>query len=195
MVVVQLQAEVIAQGIELVVGGLGNEPTAHLTGAGIGHPFMPSQTIVPQALGQHRHVKGRIVGHQHPLFQNGTYGLPQLGKGGLMGHHLRGNPGELHVEGLKLFLRIDQGIELLHHLSPLHHGNTNRAHTVVEGVGGLYIKGNNSLGHLSQASLYVFSLPAILPQIFRPVYLTAVPATGLPGIPPAQISLLSPGDA
>src|SRR5699024_8182474 len=53
VVVVQLQAEVIAQGIELVVGGLGNEPTAHLTGAGIGHPFMPSQTIVPQALGQH----------------------------------------------------------------------------------------------------------------------------------------------
>ena len=72
---------------------------------------------------------------------------------------------------------------------------TNRAHTVVEGVWGLYIKGNNSLGHLSQASLYVFSLPAILPQIFRPVYLTAVPATGLPGTPPAQSSPPPPGDA
>ena len=48
-------------------------------------------------------------------------------KGGLICYHLRCDSGERHIKRGEPGLRIDQVVVLLHHCSPLYHGNTNAA--------------------------------------------------------------------
>ena len=52
-VVVQRQPQAAAQGVQPVIGQLGQQPAAHLAGAGVVHPLPPEEPIGTQAFGQH----------------------------------------------------------------------------------------------------------------------------------------------
>ena len=57
VVMVQLQVQIVAQGIEAVVAKLRQQPAAHLAGAGIGNGGVPVDAVSTQALGKNRQIK------------------------------------------------------------------------------------------------------------------------------------------
>lgn len=92
VMVVQLQGQIVTQGIQPVVGQLGEQTAAHLTGAGVGDCGLPDDAVVPQTFGQHRQIKGCVMGDEQAAFHDGPDLLPQRLKGRLSCYHLRCDP-------------------------------------------------------------------------------------------------------
>ena len=152
VVVVQLDAEILAHGVQLVADPR-QDPPAHLHGAEIGHALFPGDVIVVQAAAQHPQVEGGVVGHQHaPAHEPLDFG-PELRESGRVLHALLADAGEPGVEGVKVRLRVHQGVKLLHDCPVLRHGDADGAHAVVQAVWRLHVKGDVSCHSVTSSDL------------------------------------------
>ena len=74
----------------MLIGQLRVAPPSHPAGAGVPDRIPPVDAVGPQALGQHAHVKGRVVGYQQAAGQDGLQGRPELPEVGRGFRHGRG---------------------------------------------------------------------------------------------------------
>ena len=147
VVVGKADVQIVAEGVEPVVGQSRQQPAAHLAGAGVAHLRLPGDAVAAQAFGEHRQVERRVVGDEHPALHNRGDGLPQGGEGRLAGDRLRRDAGEGDVERVEPALRVDEGGVLRQDAPALDDGNADGAHPVAGGVWGLHIKGDISVRH------------------------------------------------
>ena len=105
--------------------------------------------IIVQAAGQHPQVKRRVVRDQHAVSEHRLQQLPERGKVRLAALHFRRDAGQRDVERVKMRLRVDERVELLHDLPIFNYAYADGAHAPVLRVRRLYVERDITFFHSS----------------------------------------------
>ena len=149
VVVVEVEPQMVAERVQLVVRQVRICLSAHLAGAQIRGLRLPVDAIIVQTAGQHPQIKRRVVRDQNAVGQHRLQQLPERGKVRLAAHLLRRDAGQRDIERIKVRLRVDKRVKLLHDLAALDHADADGAHAPVLRVRRFHVERHITFFHSS----------------------------------------------
>ena len=149
VVVVEVEPQMVAERVQLVVRQVRICLSAHLAGAQISGLRLPVDAIIVQTAGQHPQIKRRVVRDQNAARQHRLQQLPERRKVRLAAHLLRRDAGQRDIERIKVRLRVDKRVKLLHDLAALDHADADGAHAPVLRVRRFHVERHITFFHSS----------------------------------------------
>ena len=149
VVVVEVEPQMVAERVQLVVRQVRICLSAHLAGAQIRGLRLPVDAIIVQTAGQHPQIKRRVVRDQNAARQHRLQQLPERGKVRLAAHLFRRDAGQRDIERIKVRLRVDKRVKLLHDLAALDHADADGAHAPVLRVRRFHVERHITFFHSS----------------------------------------------